>query len=170
MPRLAGSPARNLCKLLRAMPTNALRCPPLVWLTCVGGGLIVWSWMARLVQRLRQMVSIIVVSDWVVHDPSDKDRTAHGAVLIRANFAQLITMSRVDFAHGRALILVSLGQVITLSMVGICCIWTPVSCRGAQKTQHNETAIGECGGMVYASRCRTLGCRVCVRTGLCAGR
>ncbi len=90
MPRLAGSPARNLCKLLRAMPTNALRCPPLVWLTSVGGGLIVWSWMARLVQRLRQMVSIIVVSDWVVHDPSDRDRTAHGAVLIRANLAQLI--------------------------------------------------------------------------------
>jgi len=66
----------------------------------------------------------------------------------------------VDFAHGAALILVNLVQLTTMSMVGICCILTPVSCRGAQKTQHNETAIGECGGMVYASRCHTLGCRV----------
>ena len=88
MPRLAGSPARNLCQLLHTMPSNALRCPLLVWLTSVGGGLTVWSWMARLVQWLGQMVSIIVVSDWLVHDASDKDRTAHGAVLIRANLAQ----------------------------------------------------------------------------------
>ncbi len=144
------------------MPTNALRCPPLVWLASVGGGLTVWSWVALLEQWMGQMVSIIVVSYWVVHDTSDKDRIAHGAVVILVNLAQLITMSTVDFAHGAALILVNLVQVTTMSMVGICRILTPVSCRGGQRTQHNEIAVGECGGMVYASRRHTLGCRMCL--------
>ncbi len=73
----------------------------------------------------------------------------------------------VDFAHGAALILVNLAQVTTMWMVGICRILSRVSCRGGQRTRHNEIAVGEGGEMAHASRSRTLGCHVCLNQDLC---